>query len=256
MLAAVRTLSDAIRLVRKSDLATAPLGTVSERIAGAFVDSVRENPGYWHGNRIVLDAPPAPREVEAWRERHRELFAWRGEGYPAVITWYDQLDVPAPEIADEVQTALLAPSAFVEAPQPRGLRAVDVATEALWDAVAGFESAIYPHYGEFTRWRLETLRALVERRRGTYRALVDESGAVVAALGAFYADGTGRFANVATAPAYRRRGCASHLITTVLTHVRRRVDDVAIVADAGSDAERLYRSLGFLPLLSIRSIQR
>jgi len=75
-------------------------------------------------------------------------------------------------------------------------------------------------------------------------------------LGAFHGDGVGRYANVTTAPAYRHRGCATYLISSALRDLRKRVDDVVIVADTGSDAERLYGSLGFVPILSIRSIQR
>jgi ribosomal protein S18 acetylase RimI-like enzyme len=252
----VRTIAESIRLVRKSDAATSPTGLVSERIEGAYVDCVHEYPAYWHGNRIVLDRPPSPSELERWRERHRELFAWREGSYPAVITWYDQLDVPAPEIADEVQTALIAPSAFADAPLPDGLQAADLAGDELWEGVAELGRAIRPGRAEFDRWRVATLRALAERGRGFYRALVDERGAVVAALGAFHADGVGRYANVETAPAFRRRGCAAYLITSALRDLRKRLDHVVIVADTDSEAERLYRALGFVPILSIRSIQR
>jgi ribosomal protein S18 acetylase RimI-like enzyme len=251
-----RTLAESIRLVRKSDAATAPTGSVSERIDGAFVDSVREYPGYWHGNRLVLDRPPSPAELERWRERHRELFAWRGGGYPAVVTWYDQLDVPPPEIADEVQTALLAPSVAPDVPEPDGLNALDLEDDAHWERAVELQGAVTPEFGAFNRWRLATLRALAERGRGFYRALIDADGAAVAALGAFCAEGVGRFANVATAQPFRRRGCASHLIAGALRGLRKRVDDVVIVADTDSEAERLYRALGFVPILSIRSILR
>ena len=251
-----RPLADAIRLHRKSDAATAPIGSVSERIDGAYVDSVREYPAYWHGNRIVLDRPPVPQEIERWRELHREVFAWREGAFPAVITWYDQLDVPTPEIVDEVQTALLAPAIIGDVPIPDGLRAVDLSSDASWDSAGDLACALFPQYGDFNRWRLATLRALSERGRGIYRALIDADGNVVASLGAFHADGVGRFANVATAPEHRRRGCAAHLIVSGLRDLRKRVDDVVIVADTGGDAERLYRSLGFVPILSIRSIQR
>jgi ribosomal protein S18 acetylase RimI-like enzyme len=252
----VRTLAESVRLVRKSDAATSPIGLVSERIDGAYVDSVHEYPAYWHGNRLVLDRPPSPAELERWRERHRELFAWREGSLPAVITWFDQLDVPAPEIADEVQTALIAPSAFADAPLPEGLRATDLAGDELWEGLAELGRGMRPERAEFGRWRVATLRALVERGRGFYRALVDERGVVVAALGAFHADGVGRYANVETAESFRRRGCASYLITSALRDMRKRLDHVVIVADTGSSAERLYRSLGFVPILSIRSIQR
>jgi GNAT superfamily N-acetyltransferase len=252
----VRTLAEAIRLVRKSDAATAPTGLVTERIDGAYVDSVHEYPSYWHGNRIVLDRPPSPLELERWRERYRELFAWRGASYPAVITWYDQLDVPAPEIADEVQTALIAPSTFAEAPLPDDLRVADLGSDELWNGVIELSRSIRTEHHEFYRWRVATLRALAERGRGFYRVLLAPDGTVVAALGAFHSDGVGRYANVDTTPAFRRRGCASYLITSALRDLRKRLDNVVIVADTGSGAERLYRSLGFVPILSIRSIQR
>jgi GNAT superfamily N-acetyltransferase len=232
------------------------MGSVSERIDGAFVDSVREYPAYWHGNRITLDRPPAPEEIERWRERHREIFAWRGGTFPVVITWYDQLDVPPPEIADEVQTALSAPATIVDAPLPDGLHSPDLMSDALWDSAGDLACALFPQYGDFNRWRMATLRALAERGRGFYRCLTDGDGRVVASLGAFQSDGVGRYANIVTAREYRRRGCAAYLIASALRDMRKRVDDVILVADAGSDAERLYLSLGFVPIMSVRSIQR
>jgi len=252
----MRTLADSIRLVRRSDFATAPAGLVTERIDGAFVDSTRDYPSFWHGNRIVLDRPPSAYELERWSERHRELFAWREGTQPVVVTWYDRPDVPASEIANEINTALIAPSAFADAPQPAGLHAVQPSTDAHWEGVSDLISEIHPEYGDFARWRVATLRALVEGGRGIYRALLDANGAVVAALGAFHADGVGRYANVQTAQAYRRRGCAAYQVTSALRDLRTHVDDVVIVAETGGEADRLYRRLGFVPILSIQSILR
>jgi ribosomal protein S18 acetylase RimI-like enzyme len=250
------TLAEAVRLVRKSDAATAPPGSISERVDGAFVDSVPAYPGYWHGNRIVLDRPPSPDEIERWRAFHRQYFAWREGEHPAVVTWYDEVDVPEPEIVDVVQTALLAPLSFLDAPLPDGLHVVDASTDAHWAAAGDLSCAVYPRFGEFNRWRVATLRALVERGRGIHRILTDADGAIVAAAGGFHADGVGRFANVATAAGLRRKGCAAFLITSLLRDLRKRVDDVVIVAPAGGAAERLYLALGFFPILSIRSIER
>jgi len=234
----------------------APIDLVSERIEGAIVDSVRSCPSYWHGNRLVLDRPPDAAELERWRLRHRELFAWRGAEFPVVITWYDLLDVPPPEFADEVHVAMLAPAGCEVAPVPAGLRSADACDDAAWEAVVELARVVHPQYREFNRLWLSMLRSTLARRRGVLRVLVNERGVVVAGAAGISWDGVGRYADVQVHPEYRRRGCARYLVTSILADLRRSVDDVIIVAQAESGAERLYRSIGFVPILSIRSLER
>jgi ribosomal protein S18 acetylase RimI-like enzyme len=66
-------------------------------------------------------------------------------------------------------------------------------------------------------------------------------------LGLFRAEELGRYQSVQTHPDFRRRGIAGAMVYKAalfgLEHFN--LETLVIVAEAGSPAERLYRSLGF-----------
>lgn len=88
------------------------------------------------------------------------------------------------------------------------------------------------------------------QREGTLQRFgaFDEHGQLCSSVGIFPLGDRGRFNNVSTAEQHRRQGLASHLLSVADEWCRQQGSRVtAIVADAGSEAERLYRSLGFRP---------
>ncbi|HVS45527.1 MAG TPA: GNAT family N-acetyltransferase [Verrucomicrobiae bacterium] len=248
---------DAIDIIGRSDLVTAPLDMVRTQIAGGFIDQTRDRPNFWHGNRIVLNAPPAKRDYQRWIARHREAFAWREQQLPVVVTWYERYVARPHESRDESierSTGFLAPLAPPEPPRPVGLQSATVDTSELWDGLGTLAERVYPEHGAFNRWRVSTLRELTQRGLGRVRVLLDSNGVPVSAVGAFSRNGIARFSGVITDPRYRQRGCASYLIAATLRDFRDINDRIVIAAETGSDAERLYVGLGFEPFATICSL--
>jgi GNAT superfamily N-acetyltransferase len=253
----VLTPAESFRLMAASELATAPLDLVRTPIDGGFMEQTKSRPSYWHGNRLVLDTAPAPADYSHWLAIYREHFAWRTDDSPAVITWYETYAAQADEGADprvERDTGFLAPLTPPEVARPAGLQSTTVDSGEQWEAFANLAQGVFPEHGSYNRWRAGTLRELQERGLGRVRALLNASGTPICAAGAFARNGVARFSLVVTDPTFRQRGCASYLIAATLRDQRDLAAHIVIGAQAGSDAERLYRHLGFKPFVTIRSL--
>jgi GNAT superfamily N-acetyltransferase len=72
---------------------------------------------------------------------------------------------------------------------------------------------------------------------------------LVADLGIYHDKRLGRFQSVETHPGHRRRGLAGTLVHQAARHAlgEMGINTLVLVADADSQAERIYRSVGFLP---------
>jgi ribosomal protein S18 acetylase RimI-like enzyme len=68
----------------------------------------------------------------------------------------------------------------------------------------------------------------------------------------------GRFQTVETHPGFRQRGYAGTLVYQAARHTlgTGTVETLVLVADADSAAERLYRSVGFLPAEQSAALER
>lgn len=251
------TTAESFHLIAASELARAPLDLVRTPIDGGFMEQTRSRPDYWHGNRIVLDSAPAPVDYPRWLETYRELFAWRQNDSPAVITWYQRYDPladPEPDKRVERDTGLLAPLYPPDAPRPDGLQSSTVDSNELWEAFALLTERVYPEHASFNRWRVGTLHALQQREFGRVRVLLDPAGNAVCAVGAFARNGVARFSGIITDAHYRQRGCASYLIAATLRDQRDLSARIVLCTAYGSSAERLYLRLGFEPFVTIRSL--
>jgi GNAT superfamily N-acetyltransferase len=248
--------SEAAALARASDGVTAPLELVSRRIEGAWVDSTRTTPNYWHGNRLVLDRAPSAEEIPRWMERYATLFAWRRTAYPAVITWYEELDAqPLARMEVERSVALIAPSRQVSTGNAEDdITFVRLTNDEQWAKLQAADEAENPQFGAFVGWRTRSFRALAESGRGAWYALVNTRGDIVASAGGFSHNGIARFASVFTVSAHQRRGYARRLVREITRELQANADSVVIVAERESPAESLYRSVGFTPFVAIASV--
>lgn len=177
-------------LAIQGDLVTAPPGLVSDSIKGALVESTPAYPGYYYGNRLILNTPPTADSLDLWFTKHRKRFAWRIGDYPAVLTWYmPYSDLSAQNtIACDRHTVFIARRDVAPAPDssPRERSPVEIfQDDAHWEQLVRLECEAYPNNEDFNAWRVASFRALVDDGIGQYYCIKDPQGAVVAAAGGF-----------------------------------------------------------------------
>ena len=82
-------------------------------------------------------------------------------------------------------------------------------------------------------------------------------GKLVADLGIYVHDRIGRYNNVSTHPAFRRRGIAAKLVYEAGNIARRRFNlEQCVIVTAADAPNRIYRRLGFKPVDSTYSLLR
>ena len=104
------------------------------------------------------------------------------------------------------------------------------------------------HNHDISQTRLARLRALTEAGFGVWFGAFAE-GQLAGDLGLFVKDRIGRFQEVETYPAFRRRGVCRSLVYQASHYAFEHMDaqKLVLVADEGSDAARLYQQVGFQP---------
>lgn len=91
-------------------------------------------------------------------------------------------------------------------------------------------------------------RRLVDAGRSAWFGAFASDGSLAASLGIVALGSRARYQYVLTDPAHRRRGLARHLLAVAARWAAERgAAELVIVADAGSDAARLYARAGFVP---------
>lgn len=217
------------------------------------------NPNYFWGNMLIFDQPPAEGDWQRWPEifageigspprvKHK-VFGWDtsqgeiGQAEEFVRQGYrlEQMDVLA---ASQVRP----PQHLNEDVQVRPL-----ATERDWQAALDHQvrnregGHTQDSYREFRRKQNRRYRAMQDAGLGHwFGAFLDDR--LVAELGLYVLDGLGRFQNVVTDADQRRRGIAGTLVyrASLAAMEDLGANQLVIVADRGSDAGRLYRSLGY-----------
>jgi ribosomal protein S18 acetylase RimI-like enzyme len=256
-------------LVWATELDVLPADRVLVRRGSYLVVRSPSNPGFYWGNLLLFDDPPVAGDAERWeqlfsaefvhdrRVRHR-TFAWdRGDG--ALGDAVEEFVTRGYDLEQNV--GLVAPAAGVRSHRRESrevtVRALDprsAADEELWDALVDLqvadrdEQTSEDDYRAFCRTRLNERRELFALGRGScYVALDPHAGVPVASCGVVVADGRGRFQDVGTAAAYRRRGICSRLVADAAAHAAEAYGarSFVIVADASYHALGLYESLGF-----------
>jgi ribosomal protein S18 acetylase RimI-like enzyme len=258
-------------LVRATEIDVLALDRELRRREDYLVIRSPSNPGYYWGNLLLFDDPPARGDGERWEALFaRELghdarirhvtFAWdRGDGSVGAA----QEEFVERGYYLEVVVGLVAESQSVRA-HPREsrdvrVRALDHARGAdarLWDEVVELQVAgrdmRFPEdvHRDFCRNRLAELQALFRAGQGAwYVALDDSETDVLGSCGVVVAGPRGRFQSVDTAEPHRRKGICSRLVVEA---ARRAAHDhgarrLVICADPDYHALGLYESLGFEP---------
>ena len=237
-------------LALSAEAAEAPLDLERHCIEGAVVESTRSYPGYYFGNRFILDYAPDTQSVRMWLARYRECFAWREAAYPAVLSWYEPHAQVRAIGADDVnvQVMLLAPDGIpARRLTPDAGSIIAFSSDHTWQQLIDLECAAYAYGEPFTRWRVSSFRAMTAAGHGTYYGIVSGDGVLLCAAGAYYRGDVARFVGVITREEHRGHGLASALIADILIRMQRQARARVIVADVGSKAAALYRSIGFMP---------
>jgi ribosomal protein S18 acetylase RimI-like enzyme len=208
------------------------------------------NPAFRWGNFVLADPDRDLADPEAWARVHRRAFP----GLPFTTVGIDAADARFDEGAWlgagftlERSVVLRADAAAVARTDPDVQEIDGTADWADVLAIPLEEDAGDAEQGEFERIRVGAERRSVEAGRAAWLGL-REGRRVVSALGILPAPGgVGRYQNVGTLAAYRRRGHAGRLLraAAALAAARWGCDALVIVADADGPAIGLYRRLGF-----------
>jgi GNAT superfamily N-acetyltransferase len=240
-----------------------------ERRPDHLVVRTPDQPDYWTGNMILSLGPPLPPEAEA--ARFRAAFP---EARHLTVIWDDPALDPEPlrlpwaalGTRIDVEDVLLrdGPPPPRSVPEGYEIRELDPAsdrdwTEAVRVALAlGLEEGYQPgSHLPFLRRRFAGRRARVAAGRlrwwGAFRG-TDLAAQMGLVEGEVEGRRLARFQDVDTHPDHRRRGLCSAL----LAHVggAARAPALVILADAESEAGRLYRRAGFVLTERLVSAQR
>lgn len=229
-------------------------------------------PDFWMGNTLVVPPPVIGDEAAMWLARWQGAFerVFPDAAHRSLVVDGDVgADVDgAVASAGWVMQRNVALSA-IELPAARAPAGVDVRVvngDADWSQVTTLALCSDEHaarasgdepldevYRAFVAGRTRSKRAWCEAGRGAWwGAFV--GGELVGSLGLFAAgegEGLGRYQDVVVHPGWRRQGIAKALLCAagreVLLRESRSVKRIVIVAMLGSDAARLYRSVGFEP---------
>lgn len=225
--------------------------SVTER-HGYQVIRTPDNPGFWWGNFLLLDALPEPGTAGLWLDRFAEEFPGAKHVTLGVDTTDADAEVPADftEAGLEAERSITLTATSVTKPrrvnQEAEIRAL--ASDDDWQQTIdlGLRVAEAEEL-EYHQGRARARRRVTEQGLGAWFGAF-EDGRLVAQLGLLLAGaGLARYQSVETDPAMRRRGLAG---TLVWQAGRYGLDELGahtlvIVADKDGDAIRLYRSVGF-----------
>jgi len=246
-----------------TDLAVLGLeGSTIEERADHLVIRSPSSPLYHWGNFVLVTEPGAVDRPEKWLDLFEREFpdsAHRAIGLvaaPADEASWQALDLELGR--DDVLAAEACPE---PTSVPQGYLVRRIADAIEWEQSAGLRIQ------EFAQGNRR--EAQHERNRTRSRIAMSEQGHT-AWFGAFHGDrlaaelgivdcgdAVARYQSVVTAAEHRRRGLAGHLLGVAAAWAAERgAQRWVIVADDGSEADRLYRSRGFTPVASGARAQR
>jgi ribosomal protein S18 acetylase RimI-like enzyme len=252
-----------------TDIDKLPRNRVVQRREGYLVVRTPSEPGFYWGNLLLFDDPPAAGDRVRWER----LFDTEFTGHPSVqhrtFAW-DRVDGEIGQAHEEFvavgyemeNTIALVAAPHELHPHARenrevNVRALDPAAGAdrpLWEQVMELQVAEHDNasepgdiYRAFLQRRMDALRTLFQDGRGAWYVALAGDGTVAGSCGVVVTGDRGRFHAVDTAAAHRRRGICSRLVVEA-AHRSAEVhgaERLVISADAEYHALGLYESLGF-----------
>jgi GNAT superfamily N-acetyltransferase len=244
-------------------------GTIVDR-GDRLVVTTPTNPTYHWGNLVLFPVPPKVGDLPRWTDIFR-----REIGEPEVVGHVafgiDGVDGDVGAVQpfldagfDLERGVVLTARAVRPPPRPNADVSVrPIVGDADWEMVLqhrlGTLEADEQNDGNVTfhRRQMARYRAMAEAGRGHwFGAFAD--GALVADLGLYHQDGVGRYQSVATHPDHRGRGIAGTMVHAAGEYVLRHdgVRSLVIVAEEGSQAARVYASVGFTPVETTLGLTR
>jgi len=245
----------------QTDLAVSALeGEVVHR-DGYVVVKTPSRPNYFWGNYLLFPQAPEPGDETRWVELYRRehprtpqrfmSFGWLGDQLGA-LEGFQQRGF----VLDRSTVLSGGPGSVREAPRANPeVEVRPISSDADWRATIDVHFDVDWPWGPgqraFLRASCVAQRRLVDAGLASrFGAFLD--GTLVGDLGVIWAtDGgkLGRFDNVGTHPAYRRRGICRRLFhDAAVAAFERGLEELVLVAEEGSDAERIYRAVGFAPV--------
>lgn len=252
-----------------TDLDKLPRNRVVEVRDGYLVVRTPNEPGFYWGNLLLFDDPPAAGDRARWERLFDMEFTGQANVEHRTFAW-DRVDgeigqaqrefVAAGYEMEDTIALVAAPDQLQ--PHPREnrevtVRALDPAAGAdrrLWEQVAELQAVEHNDRWEpqeehrvFLERRMDALRTLFQDGRGAWYVALGADATVVGSCGVVVTGDRGRFQAVDTAAAHRRRGICSRLVVEAAQRSAERygAERLVIAADAGYHALGLYESLGF-----------
>ncbi len=224
------------------------------------------NPTFWWGNYLLLATPPTPADVLRWDMLFRQLIsnhqvqsthrAYRWLGGIGAANQFVERGFALTRDDCLTCSRFIAPQHVTDGIEIRNYRDDD------WDAAIALQvlcrEAHHDEHGSlaFRRPQFELYRRMESAGKGArFGAFIGDL--LVADLG-IYVDGQlGRYNNVSTHPAFRRRGIAAKLVYEAgrMATQRFNLTQCVIVTEADGP-NRIYRRLGFTPVDSTYSLLR
>jgi ribosomal protein S18 acetylase RimI-like enzyme len=219
------------------------------------------NPTYYWGNFLLFRLPPEGGAVVRWRRLFAEEIGARFPSHHETFGWDNpegergHIDGFVKEGFELVASRVLTAQSVVPPPRVAADLVIrPMESEADWNEAIDFGTLTRPEghadagYREFRQRQMRRYRAMQADGLGYWFGAF-RSGKLLADVGLFRSDDLARYQSVVTHPEHRRQGVAGTLVfqASVLFLEQHPGVTLVIVAEDGSGAERLYRSIGFQP---------
>jgi GNAT superfamily N-acetyltransferase len=213
------------------------------------------NPGFWWGNFLLYRTPFAPGDVQLRLDDFRREFPDARHVALGIDTTDGEIgaedEVTAAGLAVEPDVVMTA-ERVVPPPRPneqatyRYLSSDNDWEQVFHQSLACAEMKVDAAYEEFTRRKVATKRAMVDRGHGKWFGAFD-GDRLQSSLGLVFDGAVARFQNVQTSPEDRGQGLAGTLVHHASTYglTAGGAQTLVMVADPDYLAIRIYRSVGF-----------